>query len=292
MLFGDQLSQYNSTTGKDIEQWNSFVDRHFASPDGRFLHHLLDGDDKRSKQFEIKRHSLARYFWTFFESGASSIRLHTENVQDNPLPTGRHQVMCSTALFTITYPQGVALEMTGALSVHFPPASDMIEVLEFRTSSIEEKISRSEIERVLSNWSPPTANTKSPKMNKKNLPKAQQKLQEQLANLTIDHFPKAPITSMGITQRVQEFLEVCDPKPPPAPVPVSAPAQAPAPAPAQQAPMSTMPPQMQAALPMPVLAPTDEVELPSAGLDMNLDMGMMDMDAVDLGTEYPDWFNS
>ncbi|GAB7360357.1 hypothetical protein MBLNU230_g8315t1 [Neophaeotheca triangularis] len=210
MLFGDQLSQYNSTSGKDIEQWNSFVDRHFASPDGRFLHHLLDGDEKRSKQFEIKHHHLARYFWTFFESGAISIRLHTENVQDNPLPFGRHQVMCSTALFTITYPQGVALEMTGSLSVHFPPASDMIEVLEFRTSSIEEKISRSEIERVLSNWSPPTANTKSPKMNKKNVPKAQQKLQDQLASLTIDHFPKAPITSMGITQRVQEFLEVAE----------------------------------------------------------------------------------
>ena len=51
--------------------------------------------------------------------------------------------------------------------------------------------------------------TKSPKMTKNKPPKAQQKLQQRFDGLTIDHFPKTPKGNLGVTARVQQFLEVC-----------------------------------------------------------------------------------
>ncbi|TKA59786.1 hypothetical protein B0A55_12926 [Friedmanniomyces simplex] len=205
-LLCDHLSNFNLTNGKDLNSWNDFVDKHFA-PEGRLLHSFDDNPNNKAKTYEVLRPTIARYFFTYFESGAQSLRLHIEHAREVPIGNNRYQVSCSHATLAVAYPSGARLEMTGSLNVLFAPISNIIECLEMQQTGTEETLSRSEIERVLSSWSPVMEN-KSPKLAKNKLPKAQQKLQQRFDGLTIDHFPKAPKGTMGVTSRVQQFLEV------------------------------------------------------------------------------------
>lgn len=179
------------------------------------MHSFDDQPNGKPKVYEVLRPTIARYFWTYFESGAQSLRLHTEHARENQARNGGSQVSCAHATLTVSYPSGARLEMTGLLNALFVPHGDipLIECLELQQTGTEEIIARSEIERVLSSWSP-QRDTKSPKMAKNKLPKAQQKLQQRFEGLTIDHFPKAPKGTMGVTARVQQFLEVCGNRPP------------------------------------------------------------------------------
>lgn len=213
VLLADQLSQFNASNGKDISSWQNFVDRHF-SLEGRLVH-TFDWEDKSTqggpRQFEVLRPTIARYFQMYFDSGADSIRLHAENARETPMAQGKHQVSFVSAQFVVAYPNGARLEMHGRVSVTFSPSQE-VEALELTTTRTEEVVARSEIERVLSTWSPTMGNKQSPKMTKKNLPKAQQKMQSQSDGLTIEHFPRTPKGAMGIV-RVQQFLEVDSQKP-------------------------------------------------------------------------------
>lgn len=212
MSFNDHLSNFNESNGKDISTWHEFVERHFAN-EGRLIHSFDNSQNpagnNRGKIFEVLRPTIARYFWTYFDSGASSIRLHTERAREVPHPSGSHQVVCQHAIFSVSYPNGTRLEMLGSLQILFTAGSDSIECLQFTTTGTEEILSRSQIERVLSEWSP-SMPTKSPKMAKNKLPKAQQKMQEEQNRLTMDAFPKTPKGTFGITSKVQHFLEVSD----------------------------------------------------------------------------------
>lgn len=162
----------------------------------------------RGKLFEVLRPTLPRYFWTYFDSGAHSLRLHTENAREALQGNGMHLVTCQSAILSVAYPNGARLEMSGSLHVLFSADNDTIECFRFQTSGTEEIVSRPQIEKVLADFSPTMPSKSSPKMNKKALPKAQQKMQDQQDRLTIDHFPKTPKGTIGITGKVQQFLEV------------------------------------------------------------------------------------
>ncbi|RMY96368.1 hypothetical protein D0861_00190 [Hortaea werneckii] len=207
-LLADDLSRFDMSNGKDLNAWNDFTEKHFA-PEGRLMHSFDDNPNAKAKVYEVLRPTIARYFWTYFESGAQSLRLHTEHARENQARNGGSQVSCAHATLTVSYPSGARLEMSGRLNALFVPQGDipLIECLELQQTSTEEIISRSEIERVLSSFSP-QMDTKSPKMTKNKPPKAQQKLQQRFDGLTIDHFPKTPKGTMGVTARVQQFLEL------------------------------------------------------------------------------------
>lgn len=217
MNFNDHLSNFSldndnpAANGKDITHWHNFVEKHFAA-DGRLIHSFPNTDhngNPNRKSYEVLRPNVARYFYTYFDSGASSLRLHTEHAREAPHPTtGGQQVTCQKAIFSIAYPNGARLEMTGSLQVLFSAGSDTIECLSFQTTSTEETLSRGQIERVLADFSPTMSHKASPKLAKNKLPKAQQKLQEAENRITIDHFPKTPKGTMGFTSKVQHFLEV------------------------------------------------------------------------------------
>ncbi|EME88029.1 uncharacterized protein MYCFIDRAFT_213115 [Pseudocercospora fijiensis CIRAD86] len=197
-----------TANGKNVTHWHNFVEKHFA-PEGRLIHSFDDaGPHGKVKTFEVLRPNVARYFYTYFDSGASSLRLHTENAREVPHANGSLQVSCQHATFSVFYPNGARLEMTGSLHVLFSAGSDQIDILSFQTTGTEEVISRGQIEKVLSDFSPTMANKASPKMAKNKLPKAQQKLQEAESRLTIEHFPKTPKGTMGFTSKVQHFLEI------------------------------------------------------------------------------------
>ncbi|KAK3069708.1 hypothetical protein LTR53_011729 [Teratosphaeriaceae sp. CCFEE 6253] len=221
-LLCDHLSNFNLQNGRDPTAWNDFVDRHFA-PEGRLLHSFDDQPEskKPTKTYEVLRPTIARYFLTYFESGAQSLRLHIEHARESAVGGGRYQVSAGHASLTVSYPNGARLEMTGGLTALFVPGSNIVECLELAQTGTEETLSRSEIERVLKAWDPApadnnsssggnsnAANSKSPKLAKNKPPKAQQKLQQRLDGLTIEAFPRAPKGTMGVTARVQQFLEV------------------------------------------------------------------------------------
>lgn len=198
----DHLGNFGSQNGRDMTAWTDFVDKHFH-PEARLIH-VFNEQDRGSRTFEVLRSSIARYFWTYFESGAQSLRLHTENAAEIPM-AGRMQVRCRKAIITIYFSSGARLEMAGSLNAMFAPSSDVIECLEIQQTGDEEIIPRTEIKNVLDNFSPVT----SPKMTKNKPSKAQQKLQQQrLDGLTLEHFPKVPRGQLGTTSRVQQFLEV------------------------------------------------------------------------------------
>ncbi|KAK5717596.1 hypothetical protein LTR17_015949 [Elasticomyces elasticus] len=205
-LLCDHLSNFNISNGSNLLQWNDFVDKHFAE-NGRLLHSFDDNPNK-PKTYEVLRPTIARYFLTYFESGAQSLRLHIEHAHEVPMGNNRFRVSCSNATLTVAYPTGARLEMTGSLNVLFAPISNGIECLELQQSGTEETLTRSQIEHVLSTWSPTMPDNKSPKMAKNKLPKAQQKLQQRLDGLTIESFPHARKGTMGVTSRVQQFLEL------------------------------------------------------------------------------------
>lgn len=98
--------------------------------------------------------------------------------------------------------------MVGNVMVLFAPASDLIECMQLNTTSTEQVVALSKIERIMTNRSPTVSTKASPKVTKNKLPKAQQKMQSQYEALTIDHIPRAPTGDLGVTARVQQFLEV------------------------------------------------------------------------------------
>lgn len=209
VLLADQLSQFNASNGREIANWQSFVDRHFSA-DGRLVHTFPHDESQgqgQPRQFEVLRQTIARYFQMYFDSGADSIRLHAENAREMQMPQGKHQVTFASAQFTVSYPNGARLEMHGKVELMFTPNAE-VEALNLTTTKTEEVVTRTEIAKLLSTYSPTMSNKQSPKMTKKNLPKAQQKIQSQFEGLTLDHFPKTPKGELGTVSRVQQFLEV------------------------------------------------------------------------------------
>nr|OQO27158.1 hypothetical protein B0A51_05153 [Rachicladosporium sp. CCFEE 5018]OQO28600.1 hypothetical protein B0A51_05419 [Rachicladosporium sp. CCFEE 5018] len=217
LLFADKLGSFSATDGeqdgRELDRWQRFIDQQFAD-DGRLALQLYD---QPSKQIEIPRAVLGRYFWMYFETGASSLRLHTENAKEVKLQdgTGRCRLSCSNATLTVSYPNGARIDLSGPLVVMFgsgitQPAQ--IEAMEFKMDRCEEHMNRTEVEKVLLNLSPTMSNQKSPKMTKNKLPKAQQKLQQQQQGegLTIESFPKAPKSQSGMSVRMLQFLEISE----------------------------------------------------------------------------------
>ena len=210
LLFADKLSNFGlidgDRDGRVLDNWQDFVDKHFA-PEGRVV---LQPHEYNHKM-EVPRATIARFFWMYFETGASSLRLHTENGNEIHLPGNKCRLACSNATLTVSYPNGSRVEASGPLSVLY--GADMIEGFEFQVLTVEEQLSRSEVEKALSNYSPSMSTKQSPKMTKKNLPKAQQKMQQQQQQQAnegpISMLPKAPGGHSGMTGRMLQFLEVC-----------------------------------------------------------------------------------
>lgn len=205
----DQICQVNEITGKDIDMWRGWVDKHFAE-EAELTHVFEDPTNAQTKQFRVVRHSIARYFQKYFKSGAQSLRIHTECVKEERTQPSNRLRVTSDATLRVVYANGARLEMKGSLSADFTPSvgPEAIQQLAFYTQASEEVVGLSEIERLLSSWSPTMSNKQSPKMTKSKLSKAQQKMQNQPEGLTIDRFPKVEKGTWGGPGTVQYFLEV------------------------------------------------------------------------------------
>ena len=179
-----------------------FIDRQFL-PEGR----LIWAPYELHKKVEIPKASLPRFFCLYFDTGADRLRLHTEYGTETMLADGRCRLVCKNATLTVSYPNGARVEMSGPLTVLYGSNGSLIEGMEFQMTKCEEHLSRTEVEKVLTNLSPTLSNKQSPKMTKGKLPKAQQKLQQQQDSVA-DHLPRAPKGQGGMTMRMLQFLEV------------------------------------------------------------------------------------
>jgi hypothetical protein len=87
-----------SRESNTAEHWQSFVSQ-FWAPDGRLVQHVLDNTNSSTKQFMINASSLARYYWTWFDSGVQNIQLQLEGVREAPASNSTHWVTCSRARY-------------------------------------------------------------------------------------------------------------------------------------------------------------------------------------------------
>jgi hypothetical protein len=185
------------------------------------VQHVLDNTNSSTKQFTISASSLARYYWTHFDSGVQNIQLQLEGVREIPASNNGHWVMCTRARYIFWFgnntqvrnipihachrPRLTSTQLiwNGKLTAMFPPGQDKFEVLEFEVSKTEEFIPRSELARIISQGSP--LMNKSPKMSRTPAKKAMQKAQ---GALQIEDFPSAPINEWAVTPAVMQYLEV------------------------------------------------------------------------------------
>lgn len=216
--FGEHLSGFPGSRGKDdLTYWNNFVQQ-FFSPKGVFRHsvHILDEADK---QYEITYPALPRYFHTHFDSGIKNMQLIMEKGStDRPLPGDGHWIENTSSSLVYWFESGSHLVATGTVRAHFD-SEQKIELFEFVTSGHEEYIPRRaaiEAAKPAHNWIKEwhKVNTqdsnKSPEMSKKGKAKPMKSPQNAPPDALVDLPDSLIKQSMGITEPVFQFLEIAE----------------------------------------------------------------------------------
>jgi len=217
MQFSENLSGF--AKGKDtLEYWNMFVQQ-FFSHKGIFRHSILckEGETQTDKQYELSYSSLARYFYTHYESHVKTIQLILEKgTTDRPLPNDCHFIENGKASLVYWFDSGSHLVSTGILRAQFDN-EQKFELLEFLTTSQEEYIARDVViqaARPLHNWTKEWRQlnsqdgTHSPEMSNKKKGKSYKCPTIPPPDFDLPQ-PSVKI-GMGVTQAVYQFLEIAE----------------------------------------------------------------------------------
>ncbi|KAL8708531.1 MAG: hypothetical protein Q9220_006584 [cf. Caloplaca sp. 1 TL-2023] len=211
LQFGDQLGSFSTRKrANDLRFWQMFVDNFFSHA-GVIRQQLYYPSDQSTKQYEISpTPTLARYYWTQFNSGVQSIQMILQTFREHDLPNGGHTVTSEKSSFIYWLTNGHQLVTSGGLKVQFD-AMSKIEVLEILTTSHEEFVPRAQLLRSATE-SPEMKH--SPNQSKATGKKGNQQRQKQ-AQAAQDHTPVAAIphstiNDQGVTPSVQQFLEIAE----------------------------------------------------------------------------------
>ncbi|KAL8636790.1 MAG: hypothetical protein Q9228_005854 [Teloschistes exilis] len=193
-----------------LSHWQGFVGR-FFSHTGVIRQHLYSSSDQATKTFEISpTPTLARYYWTHFNSGVQNIQMILGKARELDLPNGGHAIASDKTSFVYWLADGHQLVMSGRLRVQFDRV-DMIDLLEILTTSHEEFVPRAKLLRTATE-SPEMK--QSPNQSKTTGKKgAQQRQKPAQAMQDLGPFaaiPRSTITDHGVTPSVQKFLEVAE----------------------------------------------------------------------------------
>ncbi|KAL8882900.1 MAG: hypothetical protein Q9198_000173 [Flavoplaca austrocitrina] len=209
--FGDQLGNFSTRKqNNDLNFWVTFVER-FFSHTGVIRQQLYHPADQSTKKYEISpTPTLARFYWTHFNSGVQNIQMIVERFREVDLPNGGHSVASEKTSFIYWLANGHQLVTSGQLRVQFNQI-DKIDVLEILTTSHEEFVPRAQLLRAATE-SPEMKH--SPNQSKATGKKAAQQRQKQ-AHTAQEQGPKAAVPSsiindQGVTPSVQQFLEVAE----------------------------------------------------------------------------------
>lgn len=170
---------------------------------------LYYSSDQSTKQYEISpTPTLARYYWTHFNSGVQNIQMIVERFREVDLPTGGHSVTSEKTSFIYWLANGHQLVTSGGLKVQFD-SYGKIDVLEILTTSHDEFVPRAQLLRTATE-SPEMKH--SPSQNKASGKKAAQQRQKQAQaiqeQVPVAVVPSSTINDQGVTPSVQQFLEV------------------------------------------------------------------------------------
>ena len=192
-----------------LEHWTNFVER-FFSHTGVIRQQLYYASDQSTKTFELSpTPTLARYYWTHFNSGVQNIQMILEQFRETDLPqTGGQSLVSSKTSFVYWLANGHQLVTSGGLRVQFDQFGK-IDVLEILTQHHEEYVPRAQLLRAAAE-SPemkhsPNQSKASGKKGAQQRQKAAQAAQEQVPVAAVPH---SIINDQGVTPSVQQFLEV------------------------------------------------------------------------------------
>ncbi|KAL8946054.1 MAG: hypothetical protein Q9222_007497, partial [Ikaeria aurantiellina] len=206
--FGDQLGNFSTKKrSNDLRFWQMFVDNFFSQA-GVIRQQLYYPSDQSTKQYEISpTPTLARYYFTQFNSGVQNIQMILEKFREHDLPNGGHIVTSEKSSFIYWLTNGHQLVTSGGLKVQFD-AMSKIEVLEILTTSHDEYVPRAQLLRSATE-SPEMKH--SPNQSKATGKKANQQRQKQAQaaqdQTPVAAIPNTTINDQGVTPSVQQFLE-------------------------------------------------------------------------------------
>lgn len=192
----------------DLNYWQSFVEKYFSHA-GIIRQQLYYSSDQSTKTYEISpTPTLARYYWTQFNSGVENIQMIVEQPSEKNLANGGHSVSSDKTSFIFWLNNGHQLVMGGGLKVQFDHHGK-IDVLEILTSSHQEFVPRAKLLRAAAE-SPEIKH--SPNQSKASGKKAAQQRQKQAQAAQdlppVAAIPNSTITDQGVTPPIQQFLEV------------------------------------------------------------------------------------
>ena len=192
----------------DLNFWVNFVER-FFSHTGVIRQQLYHPADQSTKKYEISpTPTLARFYWTHFNSGVQNIQMILERFREVDLPNGGHSIASEKTSFIYWLSNGHQLVTSGQLRVQFNQI-DKIDVLEILTTSHEEFVPRAQLLRAATE-SPEMKH--SPNLTKATGKKAAQQRQKQAQTAQeqgpVAAVPNSIINDQGVTPSVQQFLEV------------------------------------------------------------------------------------
>ncbi|KAL8654694.1 MAG: hypothetical protein Q9226_003336 [Calogaya cf. arnoldii] len=209
--FADQLGNFSTPPRKnELDFWVNFVER-FFSHTGVIRQQLYYSADQSTKQFEISpTPTLARFYWTHFNSGVRNIQMIVERFREFDAPNGGHMIKSEKTSFIYWLANGHQLVTSGSLIVQFDQFGK-IDVLEILTTHHEEFVPRAQLLRTATESS---EMKHSPNQSKAIGKKAAQQRQKQAQTAQeqgpVAAVPSSIINGQGVTPSVQQFLEVAE----------------------------------------------------------------------------------
>lgn len=216
--FSEMLGSFPGPKGRDeILYWNEFINR-FFSTSSMFRHtiHMVNGEEKTNKQYEIPYPALARYFHTYFESGVKKMQIITDHSFVEKSMNDKFCVENSKASLVQWFEGNAHVVSSGALRVNFD-SEQKFELFEFVCDSHEEFLPRKMViqaaqpgHKWIKEWRSlnQSDNKQSPEISKKGKPKPMKSPQTAPPDVELPH--SSVKESVGITEAVYQFLEVVE----------------------------------------------------------------------------------
>lgn len=191
------------------------METHF-SESGSLIHIVWSDSTDATKQFEVRCPSIARYFWTLFDSDVADLRITIDNateyskMSETLVESNRAQL-----IYTYRTPFPMQVVCRGTLKAFWSGSDrDRMELLQFDTDRHDTYLHRTGLEARFSQPSPSLLNqTQSPRMNKSTAKQRQQ--QQRLAQpenlqpiLKKSELPAPDMTEWGIPPNLLRMLEV------------------------------------------------------------------------------------
>ncbi|GAB5586753.1 hypothetical protein Unana1_01653 [Umbelopsis nana] len=197
-----RLLQYSENLGpgpqtKEISFWQKVVGD-FFSDNGIFRHEMTNTQDEK-KVFEIPASLLARFYLTYFQSGAVQMHWTMESTNEFMLTTGSLAVECAQASLIQYFDNGSQIVLNGRLRVHFSPApvtgTLKIDLLDFSSRGYTEYIPRNVLLGLSKHDS---------------LKKDNKNVSSKLDAILREMLPECMVNDFGICPRVMRCLEIAE----------------------------------------------------------------------------------